>query len=252
MKGKFEKIRLPLLVTITAVLLAGLAAGAWFIRPQQVMERARESLDGSPSVEVKEIELSGVKGFFVRPVSGGGKTNVIFYPGARVPPKAYVPVALDIAREGYGVFLLRMPLNLAVFGWKKARKIINSRDDYRRWVLAGHSMGGAMAARFISSTDYPVQGLVLWASYPPEKAKFPSSLSVLSITGERDEVISRDKLERSRNQLPGSAEFVEIEGANHSQFGWYGFQAGDGKASISRDRQTELVARLTVDFLDSL
>lgn len=252
MRKKLEKHKLPLTAIVVAILVAGLGVTAWFIRPQQVMSGASDSLEGTEAITVSEFELDNVEGILLKPVEGAKGVSVIFYPGARVPAKAYAPTALEIAREGYEVYLVKMPLNLAILGWEKAGKVISSRNRARRWVLAGHSMGGAMAARFISKTDYPVSGLVLWAAYPPEGSGFSSSLKVLSITGGKDEIISEEKVERSRTQFPESAEFFEVEGGNHSQFGWYGFQSGDGQATISRRRQTEIVARLTTEFLDRL
>ncbi|MFW6006095.1 MAG: alpha/beta hydrolase [Candidatus Bipolaricaulota bacterium] len=252
MREKFGKHKLPLTAILAAILVAGLGITAWFLRPQQVMSEATESLEGAEAITVSEFELDNVEGIFLKPVEDAEQVSVIFYPGARVPAKAYAPAALEIARQGYEVYLVKMPLNLAILGWKKAGKVISTRNRARKWVLTGHSMGGAMAARFISRTDYPVSGLVLWAAYPPEGTRFSSSLRVLSITGGKDEIISGEKVERSRSQFPESAEFLEIEGANHSQFGWYGFQSGDGQATISRRSQTEIVARLTAEFLDQL
>ena len=250
MSKKLAKLRLPLTTVVLGLLVAGLGITAWFVRPQQVMSKASQSLEGSESVKTSKFELGNVGGFLLKPVSGRKDVSVIFYPGARVPAQAYAPVALEIAEEGYEIFLVNAPLNLAVLGWKKAGKIIDSRNETRIWVMAGHSMGGAMAARFASKADYPVSGLVLWAAYPPEGTKFSPGFRVLSITGEEDKIISQKKLERSKRQFPESAEFVEIEGANHSQFGWYGFQSGDGEATISRIRQTELVAQRTTEFLN--
>lgn len=252
MRKRFEEFGLPLTAIVLAILVSGLGITAWLIRPQQVMREASESLEASESIVVNEIKLENVEGFLLEPGESKKGVSVIFYPGARVPAKAYAPSALEIARGGYEVYLVKMPLNLAILGWKRAGEVISSRNQDRKWVVTGHSMGGAMAARFTSKTDYPVSGLVLWAAYPPEGARFSSSLDVLSISGGRDEIISKEKFERSRQQLPQSAEFLEIEGGNHSQFGWYGFQSGDGEATISRWRQTELVARLTTDFLDKL
>ncbi|MBS3736921.1 MAG: alpha/beta hydrolase [Candidatus Bipolaricaulota bacterium] len=252
MREKFGKHKLPLTAIVAAILVAGLGVTAWFLRPQQVMSEVSESLEGTEAITVSEFELDNVEGILLKPVEGAKRVSVIFYPGARVPVKAYAPTALEIAGQGYEVYLVKMPLNLAILGWKKAGKVIDSRNRSRNWVLAGHSMGGAMAARFISKTDYPVSGLVLWAAYPPEGSTFSSSLKVLSITGGKDEILSDEKVERSRGQFPESAEFFEVEGANHSQFGWYGFQTGDGQATISRKEQTKLVSRLTTDFLDQL
>jgi hypothetical protein len=37
--------------------------------------------------------------------------------------------------------------------------------------------------------------------------------------------------------LPPQTRWVVIEGGNHSQFGYYGFQLGDNRATISRSAQ---------------
>lgn len=250
MRKSFETFRLPLALVALAVLVVGLGVGAWFVRPHKVMDEASAALESDETIEASEFKLDSAEGILLKPLGGRKNVSVIFYPGARVPPEAYAPSAIEIAREGFEVYLVEMPLNLAVLGWEKAAKIISSRDRVQNWVMAGHSMGGAMAARFVSKTNYPVSGLVLWAAYPPEGARFSTNLDVLTITGEKDEIISEENLERAREQLPRPAEFVEIEGGNHSQFGWYGFQADDGQATISRREQTKLVSRLTMDFLN--
>lgn len=42
---------------------------------------------------------------------------------------------------------------------------------------------------------------------------------------------------------------VQIEGGNHSNFGYYGFQNGDGKSLISREEQHKEVAERLDDFI---
>jgi len=42
---------------------------------------------------------------------------------------------------------------------------------------------------------------------------------------------------------------VAIEGGNHAQFGWYGPQAGDNPATISREAQQEQIIEATVELL---
>ncbi len=243
--------RIPVFTIIIGLLLAGLAVGAWFIRPQEVMDRASSALQGSRTVTVSEEKINGVNGFLFTP-DVKENMGLVFYPGARVPARAYAPNALSIAEEGYEVFIVSMPLNLAVLASGSAGKVISAIDEVDLWVIGGHSMGGAMAARFVANTDSEVAGLLLWASYPPEGAEFDPSLRVLSITGSKDRIINRDKISRSKNQLPEDAKFVEIEGGNHSQFGWYGFQSGDGEAEIIREQQMAIITDETVEFLSSL
>ena len=42
-------------------------------------------------------------------------TGFIIYPGGRVDPRAYAPMARQVAEQGYLVIIVDMPLNLAVF-----------------------------------------------------------------------------------------------------------------------------------------
>ncbi|MBS3740265.1 alpha/beta hydrolase [Candidatus Bipolaricaulota bacterium] len=247
-----SKFGLPFVTIIVGLLLAGIATTTWFLRPQDVMVRASKALEGNQSVDVCEKKINGVKGFLFSPNNPEINTGLIFYPGARVPARAYAPHILKIAEKGYEVFIVSMPLNLAILGPRKADKIIEGRERVRHWVIAGHSMGGAMAAQFAEGTDRKLEGLIFWASYPPETVEFDRGFPVLSITASRDKIINRKKVTKSRTQLPSNTKFVEIEGGNHSQFGWYGFQSGDGEATISRSKQMEMIVRETVTFLSSL
>jgi hypothetical protein len=56
--------------------------------------------------------------------------------------------------------------------------------------------------------------------------------------GTRDTVADVVKLEASRANLPAHARRVRIDGSNHSQFGYYGFQPGDWPATITRRRSS--------------
>ena len=250
--SRVKKLQLPILVTIVGLLMAGIGAGAWYLRPQQAMSEADVALQGNQRVQVNEETINGANSFLFRPEEPKNAA-LIFYPGARVPARAYAPGILEIAREGYSCFLIKMPINLAVLGWQKAEKIISAHPEVDCWAIAGHSMGGAMAARFAERGNSSVDGLILWASYPPKEAGFgESEIQALSITATNDQIIDQAKILRSRDQLPPSAEFVSIDGGNHSQFGWYGFQEGDGRATISRKEQMQIVVSETTEFLVTL
>ncbi|MER2063904.1 MAG: alpha/beta hydrolase, partial [Alkalibacterium sp.] len=43
--------------------------------------------------------------------------------------------------------------------------------------------------------------------------------------------------------------YAEIEGGNHSNFGTYGFQEGDRKSVLSREKQQEETVQVISDFL---
>jgi hypothetical protein len=95
-----------------------------------------------------------------------------------------------------------------------------------------------------------VGGLALWASYPASGDDLSSQdLEVVSIFGTRDGLSSLEEIEASEELLPSNTTFVPIEGGNHSQFGWYGFQSGDNPAVISHEDQNQLTVDSTLALL---
>jgi hypothetical protein len=61
-----------------------------------------------------------------------------------------------------------------------------------------------------------------------------------------------DKITGSAHFLPADTTYVVIDGGDHAQFGWYGPQAGDNPAEISRDDQQAQTVQATVDLLAKL
>jgi len=88
-------------------------------------------------------------------------------------------------------------------------------------------------------------------SHPRDFSLAESTLLVTKILGTRDGVAPIERSEENRHLLPATSRWVLIEGGNHSQFGWYGFQPGDHFATIDRDRQQELTRTAIVDALES-
>jgi pimeloyl-ACP methyl ester carboxylesterase len=182
--------------------------------------------------------------------SGNG---LIIYPGGRVDPRAYAPIAHSIAAQGYLVVIVPMPLNLAVFGANRAAAVIQAFPDIQRWVIGGHSLGGSMAALYTDKNREQINGLALWASYPASSNNLSdSNLKVTSIYGTQDGLATKDKIDASRALLPADTTWVPIEGGNHGQFGWYGDQPGDNPATISRQDQQAQILQATLELLKSV
>lgn len=181
-------------------------------------------------------------------------TGLIFYPGGRVDPRAYAPTAHALAEEGVLVVIVPMPLNLAVLAPNRAQAVIDAHPEIDTWAIGGHSLGGAMAARFADEHPERIEGLVLWASYPAESNRLADqgSLAVVSIYATADGLATPAKIKASRPLLPPQTKWVEIAGGNHAQFGWYGSQDGDGTADISRKSQQNFVIEATLDLLRDL
>jgi hypothetical protein len=185
------------------------------------------------------------------PVGVQPTTGFIFYPGGHVDARAYAPMLRQIAERGTLVVLVPMPLNLAVFGVNRADQVIEAHPEIEHWVIGGHSLGGAMASAYVHGKPDAVDGLALWASYPADNNGLANrDLKTTSNYGSNDGQAA--KIPASKALLPASTTFVPIDGGNHAQFGWYGTQAGDGQAAISREAQQAQIVDATTALLASL
>ncbi|MCB2294347.1 alpha/beta hydrolase [Clostridium algoriphilum] len=61
--------------------------------------------------------------------------------------------------------------------------------------------------------------------------------------------VGKDKIDESKKLLPTSTKWIPINGGNHSQNGWYGFQKGDNTATITRDEQQNIIGKSIVQFM---
>lgn len=180
---------------------------------------------------------------------GEATTGLIIYPGGRVEPEAYAPVARRIAEAGYLVVIPEMPLDFAIFAPSRANEVIDSYSGIETWVIGGHSLGGAMAATF-AELSIEVDGVVMWAAYPAGSVDLTGrDLETIGLLGTEDGLVSAADVEGATSQMPNGYVVVPIEGGNHAQFGDYGDQRGDGEPLIDASTQWDLIAQQTVDLL---
>ena len=243
MKRKYKYLFIVtfVLILITSVLF-------WYLRPYEPMDRAEKVFDNTH----QSISVIDKNWLVFKPRNNEINTGVIIYPGARVKPRSYRPLALEIAKSGSLVVIVPMPLNLAVLGINKADKVIKKYSKVKNWVIGGHSLGGAMASRYTYYNTNKVSGLVLMASYPSENNDLSNKkIRTLSIYGTKDGITDIKKIKKSKEILPKNTTWIKIKGGNHSQFGWYGFQDGDKKASISRRKQQNIIVNDIINFLST-
>ncbi len=187
------------------------------------------------------------------PVTQAPSCGLIIYPGGRVDPRSYAPTARAIAQQGYLAVIVPMPLNLAVFAADAASDVMAAYPEVSHWAIGGHSLGGAMAARYAYDHPVQVEALALWGAYPDSSNDLSArNLAVTSIYGTLDGLATKEKIAASHALLPPTTEWVAIEGGNHAQFGWYGPQSGDNPATISRENQQRQIVAATVKLLASL
>ena len=239
-------------IWVRAGLLVGVVFIAWSLWAYRATATARAALAGDTYVAVTD---HGNHWVFV-PRQRNASVGLIFYAGALVDPVAYAPLARAVAGHGYPVVLVSLPRRGAFGGAEGAAPLtrgINatlSVPQVERWVVAGHSRGGEVAARLARTNAGSLGGLVLvGTSHPRDFSLARSPLPVTQIYGTRDTVADPEKVEAARRNLPAATRAVRIEGGNHSQFGYYGFQPGDWRATISRKEQHRITVAAIVDAL---
>lgn len=232
---KWKKILLTVLIAIVVVMIGGVAyvktqTYAPTKAAQQVTEQSKEESD-----------------WLYFPSEDESKPMIIFYPGALVDPGSYSPWAQTLAKDGYPVYILKMPLDLAVLAPNRGEQVLSQQPE-RDFVVGGHSLGGVMASRFAKEHSDKLAGVFFLASYPDEKGSLADKqLPVLSLTAENDQVLNHDAYQKAKANLPKNTEYQEISGGNHAGFGAYGAQKGDGKSEIND--QNEQVAQRLIAWL---
>ena len=243
---RIRKLILPVFFLLAILGLGGFVI--WANTTNEPMAEAQAALLSDSQVIVESQPW-----LIFRPASAAAETGFIFYPGGRVDPRAYAPLARAFAREGYLVAIVPMPLNLAILGSGQAQDVLDAFPEITSWAIGGHSLGGAMAARFVFNNPDTIQGLALLAAYPASTDDLSQyNIQVLSIYGTQDGVMAADALEASRLILPLDTTWIAIEGGNHAQFGWYGSQAGDFPATISHAEQQQIILEALLDLLENI
>ena len=235
-------------ILLGAILIILLGFSVWAYTPAKPMQAA---LDSAKTAETMKVNNQTVLVF--PPDQVGAKIGIIFYPGGRVDYRAYAPFAESLSKKGFLVIIPKMPFNLAVFGYNAAKPIIEDYPGIEHWVIGGHSLGGSMAAHYLFENPDEFEGLLLVASYPAESddlTNYPGY--VTSVSASLDGLATVDDITASKSLLPSSTSFVIIQGGNHAQFGWYGNQAGDNPAIISREEQQDQLLMATLDLLTNL
>lgn len=224
---------------MTIAVVCAFAIFAWVLYANDYYEAAapaRKAMLGSDTVKVTEAE-----GYYLfANESQESDKGIVFYPGGKVEETAYAPLLLELAENGYEVYLVKMPAKLAIFGMNAAEDIIEDMEHIEEWTMMGHSLGGAMAASFSANHDEEVDRLVLLAAYSTEDLT-DKEIEVFSFYGTEDRVLNMEKYEEYYSNLPEDVVEEVIEGGNHANYAHYGEQEGDGEAFITRDEQQECV-----------
>ena len=218
----------------------------WLVYSSQSHGVSNSLLESNTKVSVKINEHY----FLFEPKQKFDKV-FIFYPGAMVDPKAYVPLCRKISENGIKVFLIKMPWRLASNGYELPKQLSLLADKTKTYILAGHSQGGKMAAQFVKENPNLIDKLILiGTTHPRDISLADFKIPILKIYGSNDGVADEGTIFKNKKELPVNTKFVKIEGANHAQFGYYGFQLGDNSAAISREQQQAQTLKIIMEFIN--
>ena len=174
-------------------------------------------------------------------------TGVIFYPGGKVEYTAYAPLMMDFADKGFFCALVKMPFNLAVLDANAAKDVKEAHPEIKHWIIGGHSLGGVMAAKYAAISDF--DGLFLLAAYSNTDMS-DKDITVVSVYGDADGILNMNDYDANKKNLPPDTIEYVIEGGNHSQFGSYGLQEGDGSAAISPEEQRAQAVKAVIENIN--
>ena len=236
------KSRIKAVICVLSMFLI-LVVSAYINSYYKALEPALEALE---SVEyIEDDNLVFIPEFGMEEA----KTGIIFYPGGKVEYTAYAPLMEACAREGIVCVLIKMPGNLAVFDINAAEGIQEQYQTVDKWYMAGHSLGGSMAASYISRHSDEFKGIILLASYSTE-ALSNKELEVLSIYGTEDQILNKDDYMKYKTNLQSNYVEEVIDGGCHAYFGNYGEQKSDGEAKITAEQQQRLTVQAIKKFVN--
>ena len=183
-------------------------------------------------------------------------TALIFYPGGQVAPEGYAEPLREIAAAGFLVVIVPMPLDLAVFAPGRAEDVLEEFPAIRHWVIAGHSLGGAMAGRFVDRHPDAVDGLLLWDAYPADDLS-GQTLPVRQLHRLDADGQAPASYRETDHLLPAQTERIALPGASHLNYGRFiaaeRFRAMPGsmvEATMPIEEQHAQIVAATVEFLE--
>ena len=225
---------------------------SWLANSVRTQGVADELLRSSDGVRLQD----GAAALAFLPKTPYAKAAMIFICGSGIHAHAYAPLLRPIADAGYSVFIVKLPYRFAPFSSHKdqavdrARSLIAAHPETAHWVIAGHSLGGALAARVAEAEPGLNAAFVLiGTTHPKDRDLSRLDAPVIKVYATNDGIAPADRVMASKGLLPPQTEWVRITGGNHSQFGHYGHQLFDGRATISRDVQQAITRETLLEAL---
>ena len=240
---KSHKILLAIMAVIAAI---GIGFGVYAFDYYHADVEALDIVRGIS--DTYTVEEKG--NYYIFTSSYSANVGLVFYPGGKVQCEAYAPLLARLAEKGITCILLKMPLNLAILDVDAAEGVKSAAPDIEHWYIAGHSLGGSTAAKYLKRSKDAYEGIIFLASYTIDDLS-DTDIKALIIYGSSDKVMNMERFRECQKNLPKNTTQMLISGGCHSYFGSYGLQKGDGKPSIKREEQYEKTVNAIIDFVSA-
>ena len=224
------------LLSVAAVLML-----AWYQIDGIPTDSSENYMSGTGFTAVEQDDGS----LLFTPAANNGHGIVIMH-GALILPKSYAYSAAYFAQLGYTVYLPNGPGRMSIAAVADTAKKIND-SAIEEWFFIGHSMGGMASLEIISAHDVKAQAVALWATSMPSDYSNVEA-PILFIWGDTDGLLPEERLERAKDNLPQSVEYITLEGANHKNFAMYTHQFFDSEATIDWMEQIDFANETTAAY----
>jgi dienelactone hydrolase len=186
---------------------------AWLANSVRTQGVSDEVLRSSRGVDVVE----GPTALEFRPTGPDTRAAaLVFICGSGVHPHAYAPLLRPIAEAGYLVLIVRLPYRFAPLASHKAavvdrvRSLVAAHRDVSRWVIAGRSLGGALAARVAHSTrGLPAAFVLIGTTHPKDDDLSKLDAPFTKVFATNDGIAPVDRVMATRTLLPEHTTWVE-------------------------------------------
>jgi len=242
-----QKKSKPIKIFKMVWVVCGLSLSLWMIYSMQAQGVSKELLQSDDDVIYNSTE-----DYYSFTPRDTFSNTLVFFPGALVQPKAYIPLCRKLADSNMRLYIIKMPWRQARYGYNKPKELGILNDSTQTYILAGHSQGAKMAAQFVFENPNIFDKLILiGTTHPRDYSLNEHKIPILKIYGSNDGIADTSKIRNNKPLLPSHTLYFEIEGANHAQFGYYGYQLGDNKAGISRKQQHNETSDAIVAFINT-
>lgn len=246
--------RLLSFIGILALTALGFGAGVFYMYfPRESVVLHQDAVVEDVSAEEFRVSLKSDAGQYIDIEPAGDATTLfIFYPGGLVRPQAYEWLGVALAPLGVRTVIPVFTADLAVTAPNRATQLLEKLGSYERVIIGGHSLGGAMAARYSLDNAGTLDGLVLMGAFSAEGDNLSVfELPTLVLAAEHDGLATLAEIEAGLARLPRDATLEIIEGSVHSFFGRYGPQRGDGLPTVSRAQAEAAIIQTLSTFFNN-